>query len=846
MGGRRNRSGGTLERFQADRPGGSRESGPEASAREPSLVGPYVLLAEIGRGELATMHLAKKQSALGFQRLYALKRLKPALSGSLEHVELLLDEARLMSSIHHANIADVLDVGTDGGSYVVMEYVEGENLDSLLARAGAARNPRYVVPAVVDALHGLHALHTVTDDQGELSSIVHQAPRARHVLVGVDGTARLIDFSQVRAPNVRPSRCRSDRLKVAYMAPEMALHPDGVDLRADLFVVGITLWEALTGERLFAGDNDDQTFQNMLHRRVPRPSEVGLRPPRCFDAICMRALERDRSKRYGSALEMARDLRDMALNDALYATTAELGDWVRELAGKELRERRRSSGMDTPSSAGLELGTPTRGFERAGSGQSKPAALPAAQDAAQSAAAARALVVRDTRIGDDARAPSEEGALTPPVGMRRVPHSRAEAGEDAPTGRRSSIPEPLRPTLSTRPLSQNEELARAVTLPLVVQTMPAASEGEEPGAAERPDMLDDRDQTQPNRFVPSRPGARRDGRSASPGAYSQVESRRARAERPASGFDEAATTTHPAASARSSDRAPVARDRAITPPAGTRNRVSPLPARRITETPPTYVQRRDSNPTRMQIPEGPVGAPHRSFPHDDSNSDVHRVDARGPAQPQAKLGASSAAREPISTEEPRDQSHPRVRRPELTGLHLGMVDSLSPPAGATLTTPPEPPEPVGRSWPLWLASGVLAAIILLAVGVGVRQWIAGPSRALPSTRHAAYGSELERDSQGPAPERAATPVERAEPAVAPPATALPAAGKSPQAAPSSAAPIADRPPFATDRRQLRAGPRPSTARGAAQGQAEEPPVKRPRPAKSALSGSAGGLPENPY
>jgi serine/threonine protein kinase len=242
-----------LERFQADKPGTSRESGSEAGAREPTLVGPYRLLAEIGRGDLAALHLAKKHSALGFQRLYALKRLKPALAGSLEHVELLLDEARLMSSIHHANIAGVLDVGTDAGSYVVMEYVEGENLENLLARAGAARHARYVVPPLVDTLHGLHALHTATDDVGELTSVVHQAPRARHVMVGIDGTARLIDFSQVRAPNVRPSRCRSDRLKVAYMAPEMALHPDGVDLRADLFVVGITLWEALTGERCTAG-----------------------------------------------------------------------------------------------------------------------------------------------------------------------------------------------------------------------------------------------------------------------------------------------------------------------------------------------------------------------------------------------------------------------------------------------------------------------------------------------------------------------------------------------------------------------------------------------------------------
>lgn len=825
-----------MERFQADRPGISRESGSEAGAREPTLVGPYVLLAEIGRGDLATLHLAKKHSALGFQRLYALKRLKPALAGSLEHVELLLDEARLMSSIHHANIAGVLDVGTDAGSYVVMEYVEGENLETLLARAGSARHPRYVVPALVDALHGLHALHTATDDTGEPSSIVHQAPRARHVVVGVDGTARVIDFSQVRAPNVRPSRCRSDRLKVAYMAPEMALHPDGVDMRADLFVMGITLWEALTGERLFAGDNDEQTFQNMLHRRIPRPSEVGLKPPRGFDAICMRALERDRSKRYGSALEMARDLRDMALNQALYATSAEIGDWVRELAGKELRERRRSSGIDTPSSGGIPLETPTLGFERGAAAQ-----------------AAKPVVA-----GEE----SAEAAATPPVGMRRAPLPRTDASDDEPTGRRSSLPESARSAPASRPplISRNEELARAVTLPMAVQAMPSKVQAVGPaGAAAPPDASapdaasEDGDQTQPNRFVPARPGARRDGGAASPGAYSQVDARRGRpAGRGAGGqqFDEAATTTHPAQlprAERASERAPGSLERSSAPSVGgsQRNRVSPLPARRpITETPPTYVQRRDSNPTRMQIPDGPVGVPHRSFPQDDINSDVHRVDARGAAHPQDR--AALRGREPSSQDEAREQSHPRVRRAELAGLHVGMVDSLSPSTAAALTEPPEPPAPAGRSWPLWLASGVLAAIILLAVGVGVRQWMAGPTRPLPSTRHVAHEREPEPAFEAPVREAPAAPPVQQPGSPSVPAPVGGATAGTPPPAPAPAAGSIGAAPV-NDRQQARTGLRPvSAARRSAPLEPTEATVRRPRPVRPATQAPAVGLPENPY
>src|SRR5688500_8319121 len=107
----RSGAGGTLERSKAEKPAATREASGE-------LVGPYVLLAEIARRELSTVHVAKKHLALGFQRLYALKRLKPGLAQSLDHVELMLDEARLVSGIQHANIASVLDVGADAGCFL--------------------------------------------------------------------------------------------------------------------------------------------------------------------------------------------------------------------------------------------------------------------------------------------------------------------------------------------------------------------------------------------------------------------------------------------------------------------------------------------------------------------------------------------------------------------------------------------------------------------------------------------------------------------------------------------------------------------------------------------------------
>jgi len=314
-------------------------------------IGPYSLIAQIAGGEFTTVHLAQRQGTLGYQRLTAIKRLRPALSRQPEWTQLLLDEARLSAGVRHGNIVDIIDVGTDpsSGVYLVMGYVEGADLEVLIARAGKERHPRYLVPPIVDALNGLAAVHTALDELGESLSMVHQAPRARHILIGIDGTARITDFSQVSARGLIPSTLRGKRLAAGYMAPEQVSVSEPVSARTDLFIVGITLWETLTGERLFDAENPALARRAILERHIPRPSEVGLRPPACFDAICMKALQRNPEQRYQTAHEMARELREAAVSESLYASASELGQWVRALASRALVERRRAIGAEEPS-----------------------------------------------------------------------------------------------------------------------------------------------------------------------------------------------------------------------------------------------------------------------------------------------------------------------------------------------------------------------------------------------------------------------------------------------------------------------------------------------------------------
>lgn len=314
-------------------------------------IGPYSLIAQIAAGDFTTVHLAQRQGTLGYQRLTAIKRLKPALARQPEWTQLLLDEARLSAGVRHGNIVDIIDVGTDpnSGVYLVMGYVEGADLEVLISRAGKERHPRYLVPPIVDALMGLSAVHTALDELGESLSMVHQAPRARHILVGIDGTARITDFSQVSARGLIPSTLRGKRLATGYMAPEQVSVTEPVSARTDLFIIGITLWETLTGERLFDAENPALARRAILERHIPRPSEVGLRPPACFDAICMKALQRNPQHRYQSAQEMAFELREVATSASLYASASELGQWVRALASRALVERRRALGAEEPS-----------------------------------------------------------------------------------------------------------------------------------------------------------------------------------------------------------------------------------------------------------------------------------------------------------------------------------------------------------------------------------------------------------------------------------------------------------------------------------------------------------------
>ena len=301
------------------------------------VVGRYVVYDEIAAGGMASVHLGRLKGDVGFSRTVAIKRLHPHLARDGEFAAMFLDEARLAARIRHPNVVAVLDVVHDEGELLlVMDYVQGESL-SHLARAmrPGAIPPRLAVTVLTGVLHGLHAAHEATTEHGEPLHIVHRDVSPQNVIVGVDGVPRVFDFGVAKAAHrAQTTQDGSIKGKISYMAPEQLLS-EFVDRRADIYSAAVVLWEALTGERLFEGENQGRVIRKILDEPVPAPSSVMPGLPKALDAAVMRGLERDVFKRWQSARDFAAALEQCSPA----ASATQLGEWVESIGGSALGHR---------------------------------------------------------------------------------------------------------------------------------------------------------------------------------------------------------------------------------------------------------------------------------------------------------------------------------------------------------------------------------------------------------------------------------------------------------------------------------------------------------------------------
>lgn len=285
------------------------------------------------------MHLGRLLGPVGFTRTVAIKRLHPQYAADPEFVAMLLDEARLVGRIRHPNVISIIDVvEAQRELLLVMDYVHGESLAALgsAARKANTRIPPGVAVAVLsNALYGLHAAHDASDDHGQPLKIVHRDVSPQNILVGVDGVSRIFDFGVAQAAQrVQMTQDGQLKGKLPYMSPEQ-VRAQPLDRRSDVFAAGAVLWEALTGQRRFAGDNAASVLYEILDADVRPASSVVPGVPPQLDAIIERALRPTPAGRFATARDMA-----IALESALVpAIPREVGEWCGHLARTELRKR---------------------------------------------------------------------------------------------------------------------------------------------------------------------------------------------------------------------------------------------------------------------------------------------------------------------------------------------------------------------------------------------------------------------------------------------------------------------------------------------------------------------------
>ncbi len=322
----------------------TREATVIATARDARRLGRYVLLGEIAEGGMGRIYLARTAGAAGFEKIFALKIMHQGLAERNPDLgEMFLDEARINSLVRHPNVCAVHDFGeAQGVRYLVMEYMVGQTLLDVLRRIhsmpGIREHPMfwpYAARIVAEASEGLHAAHTAVDEHGQPMGVIHRDISPENVFMTYTGAVKVFDFGIASATGRRHQTVAGTfKGKFAYAAPE-AFGGEGVDLRADIWSMGVVLWELLAGRALFHRQSEAETMGAIFQDAIPPVATFVPACPPELQRIVEGALERDRERRYQSARDMARELNRFAVQSGEHLGTAEIGEWMRALFTQE-------------------------------------------------------------------------------------------------------------------------------------------------------------------------------------------------------------------------------------------------------------------------------------------------------------------------------------------------------------------------------------------------------------------------------------------------------------------------------------------------------------------------------
>ncbi len=315
---------------------------------------------------MATVHLGRILGVGGFERIVAIKVMHPHLATDPQFVGMFLDEARLAARVRHPNVVGTIDILEDElGLFLVMEYIEGPSLTSLIRAAQRRAAPITLgvqLRIFLDALAGLHAAHELTDAQGELLNLVHRDVSPQNILVGGDGIARITDFGVARARSrITTTQGHEVKGKMSYLAPEQ-VRSEPVDRRCDIYSAGVILWGLLTGRRMIRADNDGAIVAQILAPTRPSPRKVNPQVPPALDAICLAAIALDPAHRPSTAADFAEAIEDAAARDGVaIAPSRAVAALVKELEAHQALGEIPATKTPTSASISGQRGVVVRG-----------------------------------------------------------------------------------------------------------------------------------------------------------------------------------------------------------------------------------------------------------------------------------------------------------------------------------------------------------------------------------------------------------------------------------------------------------------------------------------------------
>jgi eukaryotic-like serine/threonine-protein kinase len=280
-----------------------------STARQPrTQIAQYQLLGRLASGGMAETYLGLSGELPGLRSLVVVKRILPHLSSQEQFVRMFFDEARIGALLDHPNIARIIEVGRDeDGYFLVIEPVQGKSLSAVVRRAALRNRPlgqAQIAFIVGQAANGLGYAHALTDADGQPLNVVHRDISPQNILVSFEGAVKVIDFGIASALGRITETIPGDlKGKIEYMSPEQASGAVA-DRRSDIFALGVVLWEALCGRRLFRRETELATMRAIVDKPIPRPPRAALVPPG-LERIVMRALEKEPEDRFQDAREMS-------------------------------------------------------------------------------------------------------------------------------------------------------------------------------------------------------------------------------------------------------------------------------------------------------------------------------------------------------------------------------------------------------------------------------------------------------------------------------------------------------------------------------------------------------------